>query len=77
MDLVGKVQTELPFWLRIMKEHAFFLELGFPAGRESLAKRAGRFVLIFDELLTRAQLVRDHRSAQQLIEDTKTATGAL
>ena len=77
MHLVRKVQTELTFWLRIMKEHAFFLELGIPATKESMVERAGEFVLIFDELLTRAQRLQNHQQAQALIQDAKAATAAL
>lgn len=76
-DLVGKVQGELSFWLRIMKEHAFFLELGFPANRESLARQAGEFVVVFDRLLSRAQQVRNQQQAMALIADAKAAVASL
>jgi hypothetical protein len=77
MNLIDKVQGELPFWLRLMKEHAFFLELGFPATREALARRAGEFVLVFDRLLSRSRLVRNQQEARELVQDTKKATAAL
>jgi len=42
----------LLFFLRIMKEHAIFLRLGFPCNRTDLINEAREFEQRFDELLT-------------------------
>lgn len=39
------------FWLRIMKEHAIFMEGGIPAIHKPLANRAAHFKLQFERLL--------------------------
>ena len=42
------------FFLRIMKEHSFFLEMGFTQRDKNLADRAGAFRQRFEQLLSRA-----------------------
>lgn len=42
------------FFLRIMKEHSFFLEAAFVAKNEDLIARADEFRLVFEELLREA-----------------------
>lgn len=42
------------FFLRIMKEHSLFLELGFTPRDTSLAEEADEFRAVFEELLTEA-----------------------
>lgn len=42
------------FFLRIMKEHSFFLEMGFTPRDKNLADRAGAFRQRFEQLLSRA-----------------------
>ncbi len=43
------------FWLRIMKEHSFFLRLGLPCERRDLIERARSFEMAFERLLERFQ----------------------
>lgn len=45
------------FWLRIMKEHSFFLRLGLPCDRRELIDRAMFFESAFDRLLERARRI--------------------
>ena len=47
-------EQNLPYWLRIMMEHAIFIENGLPAQREDLRAQAARFQAAFRDLLTRA-----------------------
>lgn len=46
------LETHL-FFARIMKEHSFFLEAGFPCADEAWIKRADRFREEFEDLLSR------------------------
>ncbi|MGG3449855.1 DUF2935 domain-containing protein [Domibacillus aminovorans] len=41
---------EIRFWSRIMKEHAFFLSLGFTADQTELIKEAKQFIVIFERI---------------------------
>lgn len=77
MDLTSRIHGELVFWLRLMKEHAFFLELSFPPSRENLIKRAQNFVLTFAELQTKAQRIQNPHLLQKLILETRSATREL
>lgn len=42
------------FWLRIMKEHAIFLESAIPPMNSNLAMEADHLKKVFEELLNRA-----------------------
>ena len=42
------------FFLRIMKEHSFFLEIGFTPRDKNMAQRAGMFRQKFEHLLSEA-----------------------
>ncbi len=54
MPVVGAEQN-LPFWLRIMMEHAIFIENGLPVQREDLRGEAVRFQQSFGSLLAQAE----------------------
>lgn len=41
---------EISFWSRIMKEHAFFLSLGFTADQTELIQEANHFVAVFERI---------------------------
>lgn len=41
---------EIRFWSRIMKEHAFFLSLGFTADQTELIQEAKYFVTVFEQI---------------------------
>lgn len=73
----NKIQVELAFWLRIMKEHAFFLELGLPSSRENLVRQAERFVLTFADLQVQAERNLSPQQLQELILEARTATSRL
>lgn len=47
------------FFARIMKEHAFFLKVGFLPPNADLAKKCGRLMRKFEELLARAIALSD------------------
>lgn len=42
------------FFLRIMKEHSFFLEIGFTPKDKNMGERAGTFRQRFEQLLSEA-----------------------
>lgn len=48
---------QIKFWLRIMKEHALFIDLGLPCDQTALKKEAKQFYNVFQELEKRAQAV--------------------
>lgn len=41
---------EIRFWSRIMKEHAFFLSLGFTADQTELIQEAKYFITVFEQI---------------------------
>ncbi|QTD43255.1 DUF2935 domain-containing protein [Sporosarcina sp. Te-1] len=41
---------EIRFWSRIMKEHAFFLSLGFTADQTKLIQEARQYIVIFEQI---------------------------
>ena len=47
-------ERNLCYWLRIMMEHAIFIENGLPVQREDLRAQAAQFQAVFRDLLTRA-----------------------
>lgn len=49
-----RLVSELQFWLRIMKEHAIFLRLGFPCNEKQLIQTAQNFETRFTELEERS-----------------------
>ncbi len=55
------------FFLRIMKEHAFFLEIGFTPRDKSVGEKAGMFRQRFEQLLSEATaLANENVSANAL-----------
>lgn len=48
------VTAEVCFWLRIMREHAAFIDVGLPAGERELKIGAQRFFAVFADLEERA-----------------------
>lgn len=53
-SFVERSLNENRFWLRIMKEHAYFLGEGFSRRDGKLIQEADKFFHYFDQLLTRA-----------------------
>ena len=51
--IVNSLETHL-FFARIMKEHAFFLKIGFLPPCEELSQEAGALLCQFEEILSRA-----------------------
>ena len=47
-------ERNLSYWLRIMMEHAIFIENGLPVQREDLRSQAAQFQAAFKDLLTRS-----------------------
>lgn len=48
--IVARSLDEITFWSRIMKEHAFFLSLGFTYEQKQLIEEAQRFITIFEQI---------------------------
>lgn len=51
-------ERNLSYWLRIMMEHAIFIENGLPVQREDLRSQAAQFQAAFGDLLTRSANTR-------------------
>ena len=51
---------EIRFWSRIMKEHAFFLSLGFTADQQELIREARHFIPIFERIEEQASSYNEH-----------------
>ena len=47
---ISRSLEEIRFWSRIMKEHAFFLSLGFNYDDKSLIEEAHRFIALFEQI---------------------------
>ena len=45
-----KIIAEIRFWVRIMKEHSLFIQMGLPCNRPDLIAEAGRFYDLFQGL---------------------------
>lgn len=56
------------FWIRIMKEHAVFIESSLPAPQKQLAARAGQFRRQYDRLLLEAVRMADGVLPGELLE---------
>ncbi|MGE5530074.1 MAG: DUF2935 domain-containing protein [Patescibacteria group bacterium] len=54
---VAGAERDLTFWLRIMMEHAIFIENGLPCQREDLRAQAVQFQVLFRGLLEQAEAV--------------------
>lgn len=50
---------EIRFWSRIMKEHAFFLSLGFTADQKELIQEAKQFIPIFERIEEQANVYNE------------------
>lgn len=50
---------EIRFWSRIMKEHAFFLSIGFTADQTELVQEARHFIPIFEQIQDQASLYNE------------------
>ncbi|MGI6279725.1 MAG: DUF2935 domain-containing protein, partial [Acutalibacteraceae bacterium] len=62
------------FFLRIMKEHSFFLEIGFGAKDGNLADRAGTFRNRFEELLSEATTLANGNISANLLTSRQAFT---
>ncbi|WP_207732419.1 DUF2935 domain-containing protein [Heliobacterium chlorum] len=49
---------EIQFWLRIMMEHALFMQLGFPCTEAEFIRQAIQFQRAFEELLKESECVQ-------------------
>ena len=52
---VARAERNLPYWLRIMMEHAIFIESGLPYIREDLRMQTAQYQQIFRGLLEQAE----------------------
>lgn len=62
------------FFLRIMKEHSFFLEAGFVCGAEPLIHRADNFKNEFDNLLQEAVNLANGNISRPVVESGEIVT---
>jgi len=53
---------QVKFWLRIMEEHALFIQAGLPHDRRDLIDRAGAFAREFAELARKVGKVQTGRN---------------
>lgn len=67
------IETHL-FFARIMKEHALFLEAGFPCKDEAWIKKAGWFRQQFEELLAEAVAVSGGRIHRNILSSGELTT---
>lgn len=49
-EFVARSLDEIQFWSRIMKEHAFFLSLGFTYEQKQLIEEAQYFIRLFEQI---------------------------
>lgn len=66
-QVIERSLEENRFWLRIMKEHSFFLSEAFDRRNSDLIRRANQFFYDFDRLLREAEALRP-RTPEQMIE---------
>lgn len=66
-DIIERSLEENRFWLRIMKEHSFFLSEAFDRRNSDLIRRANQFFRDFDQLLTEAEALQP-RTPEQMVE---------
>lgn len=52
-----RILAEIRFWVRILKEHALFIQLGLPCNRPDLIAEAGRFYDLFQGLQDQVECV--------------------
>lgn len=71
--VVSSIETHL-FFARIMREHALFLEAGFPCKDESWIKQADFFREEFEKLLSDVLKISEGRISDCLIESSELAT---
>lgn len=64
-----RLLSELQFWLRIMKEHALFLRLGFPCNEIQLIQTAQNFETRFAELEERSCALSPGHALDKLAND--------
>ncbi len=62
------------FFLRIMKEHAFFLEAAFVAKNKDLIERADKLRLVFEELLEEAVKLADNNLSRVVLNSGEIVT---
>ncbi|ATP42440.1 hypothetical protein CSE16_11660 [Solibacillus sp. R5-41] len=55
---------EIRFWSRIMKEHAFFLSLGFTADQTELINEAKYFIPVFEQIQEQANQYNEQTDPQ-------------
>lgn len=71
--VVLSLETHL-FFARIMKEHALFLEAGFPCVDEAWIKRADRFREQFEDLLREVVRISDGRVGRDILHSDELVT---
>jgi hypothetical protein len=62
------------FFLRIMKEHSFFLEIGFTPRDKQLAERAGMFRHRFEQLLAKATALANRNVSAKALNSQQITT---
>lgn len=68
-----RLLSELQFWLRIMKEHSFFLRLGFPCNETQLIQMAQNFETRFAQLEEKSLCLKPNNDVDALANESLTA----
>lgn len=64
---------QICFWLRIMKEHSLFIDLGLPCDQTDLKAEAQKFYRVFQDLEKRSQAVDCDKDFECFVEMVMTA----
>lgn len=68
-----RLLSELQFWLRIMKEHSFFLRLGLPCNETQLIQMAQNFETRFTQLEEKSLCLKPNNDVDPLANEALTA----
>ncbi|MDF2937523.1 MAG: hypothetical protein K0Q90_2896 [Paenibacillaceae bacterium] len=65
-EFVVRSLDEIQFWSRIMKEHSFFLKLGFRCEDTQLIQEANGFYAIFEQIEAKSHSFQPHTDPEQI-----------
>lgn len=71
--IISSIETHL-FFARIMKEHALFLEAGFPCCNQNWIRRSDWFKLQFESLLSRAIRLAEKNIDRRILDSNELFT---
>lgn len=68
--IVTRSLDEIQFWSRIMKEHAFFLSLGFTYEQSQLIEEAQQFIDLFERIEEKLARFNENSDIRQVQAST-------